>query len=82
MQNVVIEGDSLNVVTQLPNSTPSSSAYGGIIEKIKLLAASLFSCTFSFTKRDGNKLAHLLSQDVVSNSFGDSSDLLCMRPDV
>ena len=76
-----LEGDCQNLIVQLCATCPSLSEAGGIVEDIKMLAATFHSCSFLFTRRCNNQVAHLLARLAESNISG-TSVLPCQNPDV
>ncbi|XP_012830540.1 PREDICTED: uncharacterized protein LOC105951636 [Erythranthe guttata] len=59
--DVIIEGDCLQVITALQKGERDLSSFGTLVEDCLWLAQNLSSCSFSFVKRMGNKLAHAIA---------------------
>lgn len=72
LQHVVFEGDCKGIIEQLCSSVQSLSAAGSIISEIKRLIYSFNSAYFTFIKRSGNNLAHIMAKDIELDVDGNS----------
>ncbi|KAL0013804.1 hypothetical protein SO802_000873 [Lithocarpus litseifolius] len=63
--HVVVEGDSLKVITTLNNPKQNRTQWGHVIEDIKKASSCLQVCSFSHVSRGGNSLAHSLARRAV-----------------
>ena len=68
VDNIILEGDSSNVIKALQGEEQSLLASGLLIEDVKLLSGCFSKLLYFHTKRDGNKLAHSLARCVVNVS--------------
>ncbi|KAL0010800.1 hypothetical protein SO802_005908 [Lithocarpus litseifolius] len=59
---LVIEGDNVNVIKAISSQTASLSLLGNVVEDIKHLIRDLQWESISHTRRNGNKVAHVLAQ--------------------
>ena len=62
IQDVIFEGDSLQVCNAMNGCLLAPPAVANVLEGIFLQLQSFRSFLFSHIKRDGNKPAHLLAQ--------------------
>ncbi|XP_012840390.1 PREDICTED: uncharacterized protein LOC105960728 [Erythranthe guttata] len=60
-QSIILEGDCLGVIEALRAGTDLSSSIGVFVDECLSLVPFFSSCSFSFVKRSGNKLAHCLA---------------------
>ncbi|KAK8502949.1 hypothetical protein V6N12_054174 [Hibiscus sabdariffa] len=58
--HVVLESDSLTVISKLKSGVDDCSLLRPYIADAQSVAQTFFSCHFSFTPRSGNKVAHCL----------------------
>ncbi|XP_041011337.1 uncharacterized protein LOC121255120 [Juglans microcarpa x Juglans regia] len=72
--NIVLEGDSLQVVKQMQKSVKDWSHGGLIIEDVKAIMKSFPGWSIGHIRRDANMAAHLLAKDAL-NSVEDSFSL-------
>ncbi|XP_074301568.1 uncharacterized protein LOC141632966 [Silene latifolia] len=61
MRNVIVESDCLNVVADLQGGKKGRSDIFLIYKEILSLVPSFDSVIFNYTRRDSNKLAHLVA---------------------
>jgi ribonuclease HI len=57
-----VEGDSLTICTALQRQDSSYATFGVVLEDVCLLASSFQRCSFSHVKREGNRIAHMLTR--------------------
>jgi ribonuclease HI len=69
---VVLEGDSLNVVSALNKEEPCWSSFGHITEDIRAKLQDIPSIRVQHVPREANKVAHLLSKATVSQMLDNS----------
>lgn len=67
--HVVVEGDSLKVISTLNNPKPNRTQLGHIIEDIKRASFCMQVCSF-YHVCGGNRLAHSLARRVVLAAYG------------
>lgn len=60
-QNIILEGDTLDIVQILQKEYQSWSRYGNLIEDLKTLLNSLMSWHVHHVKREANTTAHCLA---------------------
>jgi hypothetical protein len=65
-QQVVLEGDSMTVVSALNQSLPNWNSYGQLIEDTKEKAQSLYWVEFKYASRAVNYAAHTLAKCAIS----------------
>lgn len=70
LANVTFEGDCLNVVKQMNNSSRLLSPAGGILDEAKTISSCFQFCNFTFVRRSGNLLAHSLAKNVETDDDG------------
>ncbi|KAF8399913.1 hypothetical protein HHK36_015783 [Tetracentron sinense] len=61
-QHVLLEGDSIQVIKTSVSKELDLPVVGAVTEDVKVLMCHFKECTFSFVKRDGNKVTHSLAQ--------------------
>ena len=66
MHQVVLEGDSKVVIKALEIEESDSMAYGLLLKDASLFSSSFSKLSYSHTKRDDNKVAHILARLVVN----------------
>jgi hypothetical protein len=66
LQHMILEGDSLSVISDLKKIGPCGSGCGQLISDTKLILSSLLHCDFHHMKRDANKVAHCMSKFALS----------------
>jgi hypothetical protein len=59
---MILEGDSLSVISNLKKTEPCGSGCGQLISDTKLILSSLLHCDFHHVKRDANKVAHCMAK--------------------
>ena len=62
IQDCIIEGDSLTIYTALYGNTSPPSAVAVVVSSIKVLCGAIRGVEFSHTRRQCNRLAHLLAK--------------------
>lgn len=60
-QNIILEGDTLDIVQILQKEYQSWSRYGNLIEDLKTLLNSLMSWRVHHVKREANTAVHRLA---------------------
>ncbi|KAK8579910.1 hypothetical protein V6N12_070211 [Hibiscus sabdariffa] len=60
--HVVLESDSLTVISKLNSGVDDCSLLRPYIADAQLVAQTFFSCQFSFTPKSGNKVVHCLAR--------------------
>ncbi|MBA0702012.1 hypothetical protein Goari_020570, partial [Gossypium aridum] len=60
-RDIVVEGDSLTVITKLNNQEDDRSVICNILKEIKLKAAKFRNSSFRFVPHSANKVAHELA---------------------
>lgn len=63
--DIILEGDSQQIVTEIKEGTPNASRYGHFVEGIKSILRSFLSARVVHVKRDANSTAHRLAKEVV-----------------
>ena len=63
--NVVIKGDSLQVMNALSASRRCNTLFGHVIDDCNRLGTSLKACSFIHVRQKGNRLAHVLVRRAV-----------------
>ncbi|KAL4368101.1 hypothetical protein GQ457_05G029660 [Hibiscus cannabinus] len=66
--SAVIEGDSLTIIKKLQASTSDLSELSAIIFEVQAKAKTLRNCSFNFTSRASNQVAHIIAKDFSLNS--------------
>ncbi|KAL4272451.1 hypothetical protein GQ457_13G023230 [Hibiscus cannabinus] len=66
--SAVIEGDSLTIIKKLQASSSDLSELSAIIFEVQAKAKTLRNCSFNFTSRASNQVAHIISKDFSLNS--------------
>ncbi|XP_012844351.1 PREDICTED: uncharacterized protein LOC105964372 [Erythranthe guttata] len=61
-ENVILEGDCIQVINALRNGEAEFSSFGSLVEECFFIASTLNSCNFMFIKRAGNSLAHSIAK--------------------
>ena len=61
IHQMVVEGDSLQVIQAINEARPGRTMYGHVINDIRFLSSSI-SCSFLHVKRKCNRLAHSLAR--------------------
>ncbi|XP_074318299.1 uncharacterized protein LOC141655100 [Silene latifolia] len=61
IESVILESDSLVLVTLLKTRKVENSNLGNVVQGILRLSEEFGSCAFSFVKRNGNKAAHSMA---------------------
>jgi len=69
---IVLEGDSLIVVSALNKEEPYWSSFGHIIEDIRAKLQNIPSVRVQHVSRDANKVAHVLAKAAVSQMLDNS----------
>ncbi|KAK8624914.1 hypothetical protein V6N13_089800 [Hibiscus sabdariffa] len=64
----VIEGDSLTIIKKLQASSSDLSELSAIIFEVQAKAKTLRNCSFNFTPRASNQVAHIIAKDFSLNS--------------
>ncbi|XP_012841869.1 PREDICTED: uncharacterized protein LOC105962131 [Erythranthe guttata] len=64
LEEIIVESDCLPVIESLTIGNLLESTYGTFLEESLALSKSFRNCSFSFVKRNGNRLAHLLAAKV------------------
>ncbi|XP_075663123.1 uncharacterized protein LOC142632637 [Castanea sativa] len=59
---LIIEGDNVNVMQAISSTKIDCSLLGYVVDDIRHLVYCLEWASFSTTRRDGNKVAHVLAQ--------------------
>ena len=54
------------VINLISSNSSSYGPFGHIIDDIRCLVGSFHSCSWSFTRRDGNGVAHSLAKHVLN----------------
>ncbi|XP_028123307.1 uncharacterized protein LOC114320351 [Camellia sinensis] len=62
LDNIQLEGDSLNVVSAIQGKTENLSCYGHFVDVAQVLLLQFHSSSVSHVYRDGNSVAHCLSR--------------------
>ena len=65
---VVIELDAQQLIQALHNSDRDYSYFGALVNDCKILSKDLSECSFVFTKRLANHVAHVLARAVGSRT--------------
>lgn len=60
-RSIVMEGDSLSIVTKLKNKTTPNTELGNFISHILVFSRRFVFCAFTHVKREGNRVAHNLA---------------------
>ncbi|XP_012836741.1 PREDICTED: uncharacterized protein LOC105957362 [Erythranthe guttata] len=60
-ENIILEGDSLVVISAIKDASSSRAEYGNIIADIQRLGASLLKFRAQHVRRNGNKAAHAIA---------------------
>jgi ribonuclease HI len=68
-QLVVLEGDSMNVVSVINQASPNWSSYGHLVEDTKVLAQSVHQLEINYASRVVNSAAHTLSKCTILHSL-------------
>ncbi|KAK8552337.1 hypothetical protein V6N12_040937 [Hibiscus sabdariffa] len=66
--SVVIEGDSLTIIKKLQASSSDLSELSAVIFEVQAKAKTLRNCSFNFTPRASNQVAHIIAKDFSLNS--------------
>ena len=61
-KQAILKGDSLSVIKALREDASSISLIGLLIDDVKSLANSFDELSYSYTKREGNQVAHGLAK--------------------
>ena len=59
---VIVEGDSEVVIKSLNSTNYSSTSFGHIVRDIKIASATFSEVIFCHTRRQGNRVAHLIAR--------------------
>ena len=62
---VMVEGDSLRVITDINNPQKNRTQWGHVVEDIKKASSWFQTCSFGHIYREGNSLAHSLAKRAV-----------------
>ncbi|XP_050280472.1 uncharacterized protein LOC126721479 [Quercus robur] len=62
---VMVEGDSLRVITAINNPQKNRTQWGHVVEDIKKASSWFQTCSFGHIYREGNSLAHSLAKRAV-----------------
>ena len=65
LAHVVVEGDSLKVITAINNPQKNRTQWGHVVEDIKKASSWFQTCSFCHLYREGNSLAHSLAKRAV-----------------
>jgi len=68
LSKVMLEGDSLRVVSALNSKACLNTLYGNVVEKTHHQACKFLFCRFAHVRRGGNKLAHALARRAISSA--------------
>ncbi|XP_057775394.1 uncharacterized protein LOC130994366 [Salvia miltiorrhiza] len=68
LEDIIIETDCQSLFWRLQNRKEDRSSLGDSVDKILSLAASLRSCSFSWTPREGNYIADCLAKVSLRNN--------------
>jgi hypothetical protein len=60
--DVIVEGDSFNLIRALKDVNPNPSRLGHLIDFVRIESSVFRSVEFSFTPRMGNSVAHCLAR--------------------
>ncbi|XP_012851546.1 PREDICTED: uncharacterized protein LOC105971241 [Erythranthe guttata] len=69
--DIVIEGDCLPIIKALREGENEAADFGAVVEDCRQMALEFQYCSFNFTKRSGNKLAHAIAQIPCNNVVED-----------
>jgi hypothetical protein len=67
--DVIFEGDSLQVVSEINSNPPYLSNTGHFIESINKEKLGLWSSRFIHTPQETNSAAHFLAKEALCNNF-------------
>ena len=62
LAHVMVEGDSLKVITAINNPQKNRTQWGHVVEDIKRASSWFQTCSFGHLYREGNSLAHSLAK--------------------
>ena len=65
LAHVMVEGDSLRVITAINNPQKNRTQWGHVVEDIKKASSWFQTCSFGHIYREGNSLAHSLAKRAV-----------------
>jgi len=65
--SIELEGDAREIILALGNPTEAASIYGNLVLKTRQILESFCSWKISHVRREGNMVAHLLANFVVSH---------------
>lgn len=68
-RRLIVENDSLPLITKLKMKTKLDSVLGFVLDDISMLARSFDFCSFSHVKREGNTLAHEIAKFNFNNVY-------------
>ncbi|PKA64433.1 hypothetical protein AXF42_Ash007178 [Apostasia shenzhenica] len=68
LQNVIFEGNSLNVISELNEYSPNFSMIGLCLLDMQRMLSTFLCVELSHIRRDGNEAAHSLAQFALSSS--------------
>ncbi|XP_010681661.2 uncharacterized protein LOC104896591 [Beta vulgaris subsp. vulgaris] len=71
LRHIVLESDSLKVISHLLTKKGDESSFGNVVEDILWLGCFFSSISFNHVRREGNRVAHTIAQR--SKEYG------CMR---
>lgn len=61
VENLLVEGDSMNLIHMIKREVNVDNSVEFIVEDIRRMACNFVSCAFVFSKRDTNGVAHCLT---------------------
>ena len=64
IHQMVVEGDSLQVIKVINDSRPSWTMFGHVIAEVQILSSTI-CCSFNHVRREGNKPAHALARRAI-----------------
>ena len=64
-RNVILEGDSLRLITALKSTEGSLSPTSLLVDDVKRVAISFEQLLYSHVKRNGNRVAHSLAKNAL-----------------
>ena len=64
-RNVILEGDSLDLIKALKSAEDSLSPTGLLVDDMKRVASSFERLMYSHVKRNGNRVTHNLAKNVL-----------------
>jgi hypothetical protein len=63
--DIIMEGDTLQIVKTVKDLDPNGSTYGHIVEGIKMGLNQLRSSKIEHVKRDANKAAYTIAKETI-----------------